>query len=175
MSESQVIFEIDQEVLDNIKKAFSDRSQVEIGLLNMGGDDGVKALTHEFGNDIAVTPAMSGYFKQRFGTYLKKPEIHIPQRSFMRKTVAHKGEDFIGWLATTADIILDSIVSGNWTRQLETFGRVWVGYIKECFDTRGFGQWAPLSSLTVLKKGHDVPLVETGRMRDHIQSQVVQR
>jgi hypothetical protein len=173
LSNSQVIFEIDQEILENIKKVFADRSSVEVGLLNMGGDDGVKALTHEFGNDIAVTPAMSGYFKQHFGSYIKKPEIHIPQRSFMRKTVAQKPEEFLGWLAATADIILESIVYGNWARQLDTFGRVWVGYIKECFDTRGFGQWAPLSKLTIMKKGNDIPLVETGRMRDHIQSTVV--
>ena len=174
---NQVIFEFDQGVIENIKKAFTDKSSVEIGILNGTKTDIKKAAVHEFGYAFPVTPGMNSWFWHKTGKNLKASRTHIwvPARSFMRKTVSNRGRDFMEWIQATENSVLEAIVMGNWKTQLDHFGRKWVMYIKECFATRGFGQWQPLSAFTVWKKGHDTPLHESGRLSTSIDSQVVMK
>jgi len=44
--------------------------------------------------------------------------------------------------------------------------------IQEAFATRGFGLWAPLSRMTISRKGHDMILRQTGQLARSISSRV---
>ena len=175
MSKSQVIFEFDEGILENIKKTFADKSSVEIGVLS-GGKTAAVAKVQEFGASPRVSEKMRYWFGGH-GVNLSagKTHIHIPQRSFLRKTAYHKQGDFMKWLEGKSEGLLELIVTGNWGIALQQFAWKWKSYVKECFATRGFGQWFPLASFTVMDKGHDTPLVRTGRLEKSIDAKVVEK
>ena len=40
--------------------------------------------------------------------------------------------------------------------------------IQEAFDTEGFGEWTPNSPATIRAKGSEMPLIDTGNLRNSI-------
>ena len=166
-----MVFEFDHAALKNIIAAFEDRSKIEIGIPEGDSTLSTIAAAHEFGANIPVTDKMKGYFKGHFGFWLSKTAINIPARSFIRKTVSQKAETFLGDINAGQDFILLNMAEGAWLGQLEDFGRKWVGYIRQCFETSGFGQWQPLSALTI-SDGGSTPLIRTGKLMNAITSKV---
>jgi hypothetical protein len=178
MNESKVVFEIDQKILDNIRATFKDKSKVEIGILNSaGGKNGPAAIGgyQEFGAKVPVTERMRGWFFNVHHIQLKATTkyIFIPARSFLRKTASYRADAFMAQLNGASDSILFDIVEGNWRNSLKRMGEIWVQFIKECFTSRGWGSWRPLSSFTKMDKGHDEPLYKSGQLERSIESQVV--
>lgn len=168
---------INETALNNIKAALTSKAFVKVGVLDSGAKEAGAAyiaMVHEFGASPTVTPKMRGWFHHHFGVWIKKAHIHIPARSFFRLTLAQRSKAFTGYLEKNRDGIFDKIVNGQWRGALYLFGAQWVAYIQECFDTKGFGQWAPLHPLTIMtrKNGSDVPLQDTGRLKASITHEV---
>lgn len=175
---SKVVFEFDDAIITNIEKTFKDKSFVEIGIVD--GKSNKAAFLggiHEFGARVPVTQKMRAWFAWWFGVSLRKDKTHItiPSRSFLRKTVVRKHMDFTQYLTANSERFLSDMLYGRWRDALDDFGMKWVDYIKECFHTRGFGTWPKLSRLTVMDKGHDFPLVRSGRLAGSIDHKVINK
>ena len=99
-----------------------------------------------------------------FGSAKKK----IPERSFLRMPLllklfpAIKGIDWIGLIQTKGI-----------AHALGVLGLKAEGVIHAAFRTGGWGWWPKLKRRTILAKGHDRILIETGQMEKAIDSRVV--
>ena len=154
---------IDETALNNIANVILSKKSVKIGIIDSSAHNGGAAdiaAKHEFGD-----PANTFYGH----------EAPIPPRSFFRLSANQKGEDFQGFVNSSSEGIFRHIMEGSWETVLELFGFKWVEYITEAFKTKGWGQWLPLSRITVLlRKNHsDMPLQDTGAMLRSITSVVV--
>lgn len=174
MTKPKVVFELDAEMIGNIRKTFADRSSVEIGVMDADRKLMTIARAHEFGARVPVTEKMRRWFAWYFGVPIRKDTmyIHIPQRSYLRKTVAQKHRDFISFLRSQTDMLEMLIVSGQWKIALDIFGSKWASFIRTCFKTGGFGQWDSLSPLTIFDKSGFLPLTRSGRLKESIKHKV---
>lgn len=137
-----------QELLKAIK---GNKSMARVGILASGAARG--------GN--GPNNATIGAY-QEFGTST------IPSRSFLlmplvlfmkKKLAGAKGFD-----EATYKKVLETKSTVPW---MEKIGKIAVELITEAFDTAGFGMWQPDRS------PKHPPLVESGRLRDSISSEVV--
>ena len=149
----------DDKVLDNIMSVLGSKAFVKIGVLGNpphDADSGVGmaelAAIHEFG----------------------APAANIPERSFLRSSIGAHGKEFSGFLASNKTKIMEALYKNQWERVLKQFGAKWVGYVLTAFDSRGFGQWPALADITIARriKHSDVPLQDTGALRQSIVSEV---
>lgn len=98
--------------------------------------------------------------------------VTIPERSFLRMPLTqHFGEVTFKSGASWADILM---LRGS-LAVLQQLGKAGERTIQEAFDTKGWGQWPPLSKLTIWKKKRNrtAILIETEQLRRAITSQVV--
>ena len=165
-------FNFDRAQLDRIAKFVGEPHEVKIGILsnewkqNPGKDWERKigpvelAMIHEFGSR-----------KRR-----------IPERSFLRLTMATRGRDFKANIEANRDTIMERIASGQGSQILQKIGIQWRAYVLEAFETGGPG-WAPLSPKTIAmrravwtgeylkdKKGNELLSKRGKRMREYKQS-----
>ena len=73
----------------------------------------------------------------------------IPERSFFRLTYEERGEDMSAFIESNELAILKKVMSGKTKDVYKQLGAKWVSFINECFETEGFGKWAPLSEATL--------------------------
>ena len=64
--------------------------------------------------------------------------------------------------------VIKNAENGPGIEVMQNIGEEGIKDIKERFDTQGFGTWAPLSPLTIQKKGHSQILFDTGNMKNSI-------
>lgn len=131
MSETKKQFKINQEAIDNIAAFMAKNLKVKIGVLagaNHEGDIGAVELAsiHEFGSQ----------------------KRNIPQRSFLRQTMANRKEEFASFIDANKQKIMNEIASGNGAIVMEKIGVQWVRYVMETFDSQG-PNWAPLADSTI--------------------------
>ena len=167
---------IDEKALENIKAALESKAYVKVGVL--GGDmTGYIAAVHEFGAAPRVTEKMRWWFLYKFGVMLKASttRIRIPKRSFLQLTSIRKQDEFTTKLQSSRGKILDEIVGGRWASVLAKVGAIWVSFVHECFDTRGWGTWRPLSPLTIENRPGQsaLPLQNTGKLKNSVSFEVV--
>lgn len=135
-------FKFDKAKLDNLKKFIDENHYVKIGVLAKSekrndGFDAVKlAAVHEFGST----------------------KRHIPERSFLRKTMANYREKFGGDTGRAKDHIMALVSSGHGDIFLNEVGAKWVGFVHNTFDAEGPG-WEPLSQRRIDERS------KTGRAR----------
>jgi hypothetical protein len=171
---SKTVFKYDKTALDNLQKFIEANHYVKIGVLSISPkrppdkktgksiDAVVLAAVHEFGS----------------------PSRKIPERSFLRKTMAMRKKDFNDFFDMGKDKIMKLIMDGNGDVFLNKVGAKWVGYVHETFAAQGPG-WKDLSdrriaerSVTGRAKGNKDPekhsiLWDTGAMLRSIIHEVV--
>lgn len=79
-----------------------------------------------------------------FGSQKRK----IPERSFLRKTMATREKDFKSWVSEGRDVIAKMIKEAKTDEILKKIGAKWVSYVVQTFRDQGPG-WAPLSPKTL--------------------------
>lgn len=131
MSETKKEFKINRESIDNIAAFMAKNFKVKIGVLagaNHEGNIGAVELAsiHEFGS-------------QKRG---------IPQRSFLRQTMASRKEEFTSFIDANKKKITEEIASGNGSTIMEKIGAQWVNYVMDTFEAQG-PNWAPLADSTI--------------------------
>lgn len=121
------------------------------------------AAVHEFGARIPVTDRMRRYLGAALGLHLRKETTHItiPERSFIRSAMMLGKERINERLRQ--DLV--AFISGKTSRRT-VFSRV--GLLAANLiqaRIRSSRSWAaPLSPVTIAKKGSSVPLIDTGRL-----------
>lgn len=90
------------------------------------------------------------------------PNKRIPERSFLRATVDQNQARYIGLIEKTVDRLLDGETPD---RSLGLIGMVVVGDVQRRIRGRINPPNAPY---TIAKKKSDVPLIDTGRLRQSI-------
>lgn len=189
MANSEISAKINYGGLKNLIKEMSKNYSVKVGLLaENGGSDEVSenldlaglGAVQEFGARIQVTEKMRKFLAYKLGIHLKKEttEIVIPARSWLQmplersqdlrakvkeKTQLTKSERELAELAITeyGDYgILGELAQAVGVSALEQ--------IQEAFDTEGFGEWTPNSPATIRAKGSEMPLIDTGNLRNSI-------
>jgi hypothetical protein len=106
---------------------------------------------------------------QEFGN-LSKPTI--PERSFLRSTIVYSSDASREWVADNADVLVGSMLQNDINSALQAIGDRWADYVVQFIDKRGAGTWAPLAAYTIAKKGHDIPLIDSGMLRGAIKCEV---
>lgn len=126
----------DKKQLDNIQKFIDANHSVKIGVL---------ATTEERTDTEFGAIALAAVHE--FGS----PSRGIPERSFLRKTMANRKDDFKAAFEATKDIQLQKIASGHGDVFLNEVGMKWVGYVQETFTAQGPG-WQPLSKRRIAQR-----------------------
>ena len=120
--------------------------RVEVGIFQNQGEDLVQyAAANEFGTD------------------------KIPERSFLRSGIDEARRS--GKLQRKVADLLDLVIRGKITplAALVRLGIVGAEIVKKKIDA---GPFTPLAPSTIRRKGSDVPLIETGRLRRNITSRI---
>jgi hypothetical protein len=140
---------INDEMLDNIASVLKSNAYTKMGVLGKssqrseaGPSNTELAATHEFGKG------------------------NVPQRSFLRLT-AHTAKDkFQEFIDASANGIFKSILENRWLNTLDLFGAKWVEYIQDTFDAQGFGEWPPLSIITLLRRKNPKNIKSIKKLRE---------
>ena len=82
---------------------------------------------------------------------------NLPARSFFRLTQEKRGEEMAAFIASNESGIMAQVMAGRTIDVLKKLGAKWVSYINECFETEGFGTWAPLSESTIEERRSRTP------------------
>lgn len=88
---------------------------------------------------------------------------HVPERSFLRRTVAENQRDYEEMLAGAVDDYVEGGIP--LTRSLGLIGAAAVGDVQ---DTMVAVDDPPNAPSTIARKGADNPLIDTGRLRQSI-------
>lgn len=156
-----------QECLQQYKQHY-----VKVGVLGGNSPSGESyasiAMLHEYGSDSPRTFNYKG----------RKIKINgVPTRSFLRMPIrTHikklKGDTVKQGGTVEKALILD-FTHGYTGVALKLLGANAEGIIQEAFDTQGFGKWERnISKQYIELKGSDTPLIDTGKLRASITSQV---
>lgn len=156
------------ELLKRLKELES--MSVKVGILSSSsGEILMIANVHEFGCDIPVTNKMRVFFKHNFGFWTTKDVIKIPERSFIRSSFDSKKGD----IEETGEDLITKVVEGQLSAKnfYEMLGQTCVQAIKE-FITAGISPGN--AGLTVEnKKGKSTPLIDSGRLINAIDYEIV--
>lgn len=123
------------------------------------------ARVQEFGCDINVTPKMRAYLHYQ-GLHLRKEttSIHIPERSFIRRTSQEKQDEINNIIQDGLNKVLTFEM--DVTTFYNMIGQALVGLTQEVLTS---GNYQPNSSFTIQQKGGKAtPLINTGRLRQSI-------
>ena len=175
--------------LKNLVQEMAKNYSVKVGLLaNKSGSEEVSpnldmaglGAVQEFGARIKVTDKMRGYFAYAFGINLKKSttEIVIPARSWLqkpiersadlRKKIRQKAELTKDEISLAEEFISEYGESGILKELAYAVATSALEIIDEAFESSGFGEWQPNSTLTIREKGSAKPLIDEGRLRSAV-------
>lgn len=90
--------------------------------------------------------------------------MKIPERSFIRSAADENAGEILAWQERSVDKILG--LRSTVPAELEAIGESMKVRIQHKIQA---GPFAPNADYTVQKKGHDMPLVETGQLFESIQ------
>jgi hypothetical protein len=123
------------------------------------------------GRSDGETNADIGY-KQEFGFIISEGPFkgaRVPSRSFLRYPLSVMREELASE-ATSLILLLRQLKVAEMFKRLGVLG---VKTITRAFSTRGFGTWQENSPATILLKGSDTPLIDTGALRRSIAYEVM--
>ena len=148
----KITFKFDRNALNTIEAFIDQKYRVRIGVLsnewkNKPAEEWERkigpvelAMVHEFGSQ-----------KRR-----------IPQRSFFRKAMADRKDEFKKLINNKRKSIGQRIAEGQGISVLDDMGAQWVDYVLDCFDRQGPG-WPALKKSTLRKRRH-VMNKKTGKL-----------
>lgn len=135
---------------------------------------------HEFGATINVTDKMRGWFWYNAGVHKSNKPIVLPTRSFLRMPLlSGEGKKEINkaineHLSNDRELnALEATITKGKTLELiaELVGVKALQRVQEAFQTSGFGNWAPITEFTRLRRtgeGGNNPLNNTGDLMESI-------
>ena len=143
-----------KEMLQKVKENIG----VKVGIL---GADGTKIVKSKDGKESSekLTEATLGAIHE-FGSEKR----NIPSRSFLRMPIEKKFKNKI----VRNSKLKDAVQRMNIEEINGHIGETSVAIVHEAFGTGGFGEWAPLSPETIMQKGSDMILVDTGDLEHSI-------
>ena len=150
--------DIDYKDLKNLIKSLEKDIKVKVGML--AGKGGDELVVDQDDLDLAGLGA-----QHEFG------HGNIPVRSFLEMPFDVKNDEFFRLLKDLIDVEL--LKDKNSTHLADEIGLCALAIIAEAFDTQGFGQWEDNAPYTIAIKGRNEPLVDTGKMRDTINFEVI--
>jgi len=166
-----VEFEVVENNIDAVKESIQqlDGAKAQAGIWSdEDGFQAMKAIVHERGVTIEVTEAMRGFFLANFGVRLRDDTnvIEIPPRPFVEPGIRENIDEY----SDIIEAMLGQVVVGDSSpkKMLTTIAERMASNIRKELGEHG----PPLSGLTIQAKGSAEPLVDTGRLRQAIRSQV---
>ena len=109
-------------------------------------------------------------FGEFSSSYLFNKLVHVPERSFLRMPLILRWGDELRRHAAGLGF---QLLAGSAKQFLNLVGRLGHSVVDEAFATRRYGSWKELAQITKELKQSDVPLIETGQLRDSIRVKVV--
>lgn len=121
---------------------------------------------------VAVTVGLRGRDGSDLVRYAAANEFgtrdgHVPERSFLRSTVDENRDRYASLLTVAARAALDG------TRVETAFGRVGLVVTGDVQEQIRDLRMPPNAPSTIAKKGSDNPLIDSGRMRQSIDFEVI--
>lgn len=147
--------------LRQLIEAISKAPSVKVGVLG----DSTRSDPDEESN------AMIGW-RHEFG----KPAgpAPLPQRSFLRMPLSMYLKKELEEKKAFSQANINKIVKEkSMDSFMEKVGVLGVSIVLKAFDSDGFGQWTPLSPVTIEEKGHAQILINTQQLRNSIDYEVV--
>ena len=125
------------------------------------------AMLHEFGSET----------KRSFMYKGRKITINgVPTRSFLRMPLRMKIRTLSKMDEVDKGMLIRGLETGQVQHPLYRLGLKAVAIIQKAFDSGGFGQWPRnISEEYIEMKGSDVPLIDTGLLRQSIASEVYKK
>ena len=149
-----------------------DFSQLEKLVENLGKDYHVDVgiLGSETDSESGLTIAGIGAVHE-FGTMQagRGRNTTIPKRSFILMPLTSKQDEITKRVESRMQGHLEQ---GDVKAVFVDIGIAAEAVIQEAFETGGFGQWEPLSEITIERKGSSAPLIDEGVLRKSITSEV---
>jgi hypothetical protein len=136
--------------LKNFAKQLQIKKEVQVGIFeNSNRSDGKSNA--EIG------------FKHEFGSSLE----HLPMRSWLKKPIYGRGQQLAE--AISASLEQDLSLPNAYKALAKEAEHI----VKGAFASGGYGEWKPLSDMTVANKGNDTILIETGQLKNAVKAKVV--
>ncbi len=120
------------------------------------------AVINEYGATINVTPKMRGWFFHNFGIHKSNKPIVIPPRPFMTTTI----KNYKNKWAKGLKVLLESMPPEQALSYLGERMRT------DIMDTIISHKFTPNAPFTIMKKGRDKPLIDSGDMLNSIKYKV---
>lgn len=143
--------------------------KIEVGIFNDDPQVLLYAGVNEFGCDIQISPKMRAWLHAN-GLHVKDSTttIHIPQRSFIRKTANEKEDEISNTLKTNLNLLLTFKIDLNsfFNELGQKLVEITKQTIQDTYDPRNH-PW------TIERKGSSHPLIDTGRMLDQINFKII--
>ena len=133
------------DLLKNVENFITKKPKIILGVLNNMTHQGKKESSKDGGGGGIGRAELAAVHE--FGSN----EQNIPERSFLRKTMNERKDDFDSHLEKSRISILKSIANGGGEGVLQKFGMLWVRYIHETFDKQG-PDWPQLSTVTLRRR-----------------------
>lgn len=149
--------------LDEFKRKMAGSMRARVGIIGAAGSE---MHQPEPGQAALLTNAEVGVFNQ-FGT------DNIPPRDFLLMPIQRNKREMLLSLAVAP--VRRAIEAGNFEFVFRILGTRGEKYVKEAFETRGYGQWAPNAPATIDKKGSSMPLINFGQLKRAVGSDVVKK
>lgn len=154
-----------QEIINQLKG-----KTIQVGIFGSAGSDILLyAGVNEFGTDINVTPKMRAWLNYN-GLHLKADTtvIHIPARSYIRKTANEKQDDMKQFIEQSLNMLF--------TFQIDTqafFTRVGQYLVQITQKTILDTTQPPNHPFTIFQKGSEHPLISSGRLLSSISYKII--
>lgn len=145
----QTEIKFDLKGLDNFNDDIANSYRARVGILGSNA-----ARSDESGIDNATLGVI-----QMFGSLTK----NIPPRDFLFMPIQTHARELLQVMSKSS--VKKAIAAGDIKRVYDLLGAAALEFVLMAFETAGFGQWAPNAPKTIVKKGSDRPLIETGQLR----------
>lgn len=150
--------------LKNLKQKVKDLSKnnmvLKIGFLD--AKIAKIAKINEYGAIIPVTAKMRGWFFYNFNIRKSNNPIVIPPRPFMKTTINKNKNKWV-------EILNNLLKNKTPDKALGTLGEVIKSDIQYTISNNDFIDNAPF---TIMKKGRNQPLIDTGKMRNKVDYEI---
>ena len=151
--------EVNDKKLYKLIKNLNETFKVKVGILNGG----------EF-MDKNSNITVAGYgLVNEFGSITK----NIPARSFIRMPLSQEMPKVIGRFKKSIEKALKE--QSRLYQLYNNLGITAKSIILSSFYTSGFGNWQPNKPSTIRRKGSSKPLIDTGRLRQSINYEIVKQ
>lgn len=138
---ADVIYKMDKKKLENLLGFLEKSHTVRIGIIA-----GVSEIT-VYGKGSKSLDSVQLGLVHEFGS----EKMHIPERSYLRKTKANYEDRFIADVTLAKDKIFKMIANGQGEKFLNQVGAKWVGWVHDTFKAEGPG-WPPHSERNLARR-----------------------